>query len=1632
MSRKAEVLKANIRDFPSLSIRTAEREFLSDFIPKQANFPKVTVLPDALRIGDNFDKVGSAIDKPPFIKKNTMPIYSSQEDLGIIYEPIISIEPLGNLHVYDIEVEGTHNFVAEGIVAHNTVIRDKDKGLRIKHEESIEVQSGEGEGRSEKGEEEVVYPERSRRASSAVESSKGKGIFRRKILPAILIAATLLNPTFGLTAEMLKKHQELSPIEKIISLFKQDFSKKVREKAEEAVEVEVNNKHDDRGESLRELIEFGQEAISALLEILEREKQNILVYEAALDVLMTSYPHIKKNKEGISKNHEERMAPIFLKALAHQDSYIRQKAVEILGEFGFGDEKCINALIERITDIDEQDRVRIAAITAFCKIGPLASREVILKTVIPVLINTPLFEFSFSPQGLKESAMEALDKINFKNDKTVKNQLKRPKTFKEYALDMADICIKGLADVDEAIRTAAIMGLSKMCLSKEYDKAFAEKVLPALTEILKADSNSVSMTYAVEALSRLGENAKEALPILLVKGFDEERDLSFRKNVADAIWGIERMPPIKEQHIKEALIQLFKLKEGEIKELTSLITHLSYYAGEACNDGFSVKDMLTVYFNSQFRLTTEKIGAAGQFSIARAVAFTLKRFELPVNNEKIEVLLPFILKTRSQREEKTIWEEKSSLTIICHEEKAFNPKIIKEMAQKRSGITDVQIYKGKREKENILKKIETLPFNPSNNVFWFHGHGGTKHLWLGEGEPGKEESNQEHDPRAISSRELADALIARAKKLEGKYQGELSDMVFIVDACHSADSIEKTFNFFIQALKNKEIKSLPTIVTGTNRGGVGYFFNVDTTYLSSFKTSFFQAAVDNALKEEEKFTVGTLYKADEKMKKQNIAFFFPLSQSEIEELRTILKRLGVKSDEAERGFFIIGKTLPGKGSLLHPYLPILGQVEERKDKIASSVVTAKPNELDELNKLGKCLTPNSLIHLADGTKKPLIELKEGDMVLSLNQDSGLRIKDSMGSIQDSGFSVQDLGKLEPHRVNALLDMGVKPVYKITTKSGKQLKTTLNHPYLTKNGWRKLKDIKVGEEIAVVESNFRSGGGSNSGSSLSRPGSDSVFFNNKEFPFKAEFIKFLKKVKSIFNNFRFGHIFDVDDYYARGVSYIKPQDIPEVFIEGKQNVIVGQGVIKENIIRGPPQISIKDTSQIKPIVPKGANDISVNTLVGKNGHNDRLDLRNCLGGLFHKLRGIFNSSNSIFLGNIRILLGDFFQWVSHGNKIKDVAYGDTSSFNAGFAKSNFWVNSYSSFVHHYISTSYLKNTIKQTSRQANLGITYEPIISIEPLGNLHVYDIEVEGTHNFVAEGIVAHNTYAEKLQSYKGTEEQSKRGEGGEKDKGLRKKGEEEKEKREKVQSDRDAEVQSGKKKSASSAVENLSRNKTDRVPIVLCVDDRFAYRMFMTGEIQKILGSKVKVLTADSKDNAWRVIKENFVDMIVSDLSMGNDTIKTPVLQTNGAQLIKEVKEKFPKMPIIVLSATMGRASEEEKRQLGADVNLDKEIPDELNRVGRVVEEALKKTKKAKISSFSTPGGIDLNPKNLDMEIRGQGLNIPKMNIPFDIQNFQGFTFNIIKIEVIEDLNSVLNIPKEEHKEKEKHLSPTGPWPVG
>jgi replicative DNA helicase len=59
----------------------------------------------------------------------------------VLWDPIVSIEPLGELPVYDATVKGTHNFIADGIAAHNSLEQDADLVILLYREDAFEKES---------------------------------------------------------------------------------------------------------------------------------------------------------------------------------------------------------------------------------------------------------------------------------------------------------------------------------------------------------------------------------------------------------------------------------------------------------------------------------------------------------------------------------------------------------------------------------------------------------------------------------------------------------------------------------------------------------------------------------------------------------------------------------------------------------------------------------------------------------------------------------------------------------------------------------------------------------------------------------------------------------------------------------------------------------------------------------------------------------------------------------------------------------------------------------------------------------------------------------------------------------------------------------------------------------------------------------------------------------------------------------------------------------------------------------------------------------------------------------------------------------------------------------------------------
>lgn len=101
-------------------------------------------------------------------------------------------------------------------------------------------------------------------------------------------------------------------------------------------------------------------------------------------------------------------------------------------------------------------------------------------------------------------------------------------------------------------------------------------------------------------------------------------------------------------------------------------------------------------------------------------------------------------------------------------------------------------------------------------------------------------------------------------------------------------------------------------------------------------------------------------------------------------------------------------------------------------------------------RLGKCLTGDTLIpDSITGEYLPIKQLYE-------KQKANMFVLDT------------DNLKLRNFDTNIVTDNGIKPVYKVTTKSGREITTTGNHPFYTINGFVELDDLKVGDHVSIAK------------------------------------------------------------------------------------------------------------------------------------------------------------------------------------------------------------------------------------------------------------------------------------------------------------------------------------------------------------------------------------------------------------------------------------------------------------------------------------------------------------------------------------------------------------------------------------
>jgi len=170
-------------------------------------------------------------------------------------------------------------------------------------------------------------------------------------------------------------------------------------------------------------------------------------------------------------------------------------------------------------------------------------------------------------------------------------------------------------------------------------------------------------------------------------------------------------------------------------------------------------------------------------------------------------------------------------------------------------------------------------------------------------------------------------------------------------------------------------------------------------------------------------------------------------------------------DQAEKLVFSIANR-----RMVQEFLPIREILKESFERIDrryqdKGTVTGVPMGFTDLDQLTSGLQPSDLIIVA---ARPAMGkcLKYDAEIVDARTGEVCTIQEIVSRPRPTLWTLDEQARLRPAEPSRFVDDGIKPVYRVRTASGREVETTLAHPFLTPRGWRPLEDLQVGEMIAV--------------------------------------------------------------------------------------------------------------------------------------------------------------------------------------------------------------------------------------------------------------------------------------------------------------------------------------------------------------------------------------------------------------------------------------------------------------------------------------------------------------------------------------------------------------------------------------
>lgn len=315
--------------------------------------------------------------------------------------------------------------------------------------------------------------------------------------------------------------------------------------------------------------------------------------------------------------------------------------------------------------------------------------------------------------------------------------------------------------------------------------------------------------------------------------------------------------------------------------------------------------------------------------------------------------------------------------------------------------------------------------------------------------------------------------------------------------------------------------------------------------------------------------------------------------------------------------------------------------------------------------------------------------------------------------------------------------GKKEVYKIQTNTGHEIESTIDHKFLTEDGWKQLKDLKIKDKIAVAAHQPFFGDKKEINAEeasilgyLTSDMCDSVgsFIATK---FKDDLVlnDFNKKIGQIDveSNQQKIESFNIKTFSDRKYTYVysKSSQLEDFHIvnflerNGLKNKTNLQKFVPARIFTSPKEVV---SSYLKSLFSCDAK------VIAKENKKITYDID-------------ITFESIILVKQIQHLLSRFCIFSSFDSRIVNNKTEYTLTINKNDNVRNF-VDEIG-FLDSSISENIIKNTKKNTKID---HITYSKITSIKKIGEKRTFDIQVsqdESLQNFTANGFICHNCVSE-------------------------------------------------------------------------------------------------------------------------------------------------------------------------------------------------------------------------------------------------------------------------------------------------